>query len=138
VEGPAQPAHDRGAFRDEIFAVVNEELDVAGGPVELRGGQIGLLEGSSGDRERVNGVGFAVVMRLFTGVGRYLRGHALAGVEELTFQALSRDVSAVLDCPESVVGDRLGPGNQGEFPGAVVNGNRMGSLVRVDAQDRHW
>jgi hypothetical protein len=88
VEVPAEPADDPGPFRYEVFTVVDQQAQLAGGPVELGGGQVGLLEGGAGDRDGVDRVGFPVITGLFPGSGHHLGRdphHSLAGAEQVAF-----------------------------------------------------
>ncbi len=115
--------------------------------------KVGFLEGCSSHGQSIDGIGLAVLPRLFAVSGHHLGRDPhdpFAGSEQVPFQAAGK-VSAVLDRPDPFAVELVGPDDQGqvisgggvdgslgEFPGPIVNGDDcVVALVRVDAKDQH-
>jgi hypothetical protein len=72
MEVPAQPVDDPGPLGDQVVAVVDQQPELAGGPVQLGGGQLGLPLRRPGHGKRVDRVGLAVGPGGGAGVGHEL------------------------------------------------------------------
>lgn len=57
VQVPAQPVDHPGAFGQEVFAVVDEEADVAVVPIQVGYGEVVFAQGGAGSGQGVDWVG---------------------------------------------------------------------------------
>jgi hypothetical protein len=150
---PAQPVDDPGAFGDQVLSVIDQQAQVASGPIEAGGGQVGLLQRSSGHGQRVDGVGLPVGPRRFPGGRHHLGRHpdqAFPSGEEVTLETAG-EVPAVLHRPDPLVREAVGPLQEAEMvlrrgldrllaqrSSPLVDGDHgVGALVRVDAEHHH-
>ena len=100
MEVPAQPVYAACALGQEVISVIDQQPDLPGSSVEVRGGQIGLALRGTGHRERIYGVRLAVGAGYIAGMGHQLGRDphdALARCEHVGLEA-ARQLSAVLDC----------------------------------------
>jgi hypothetical protein len=98
---PAQPVDDPGPLGDQVVAVVDQQAQLAGGPVQPRGWQVGLPQCRPGHRQRVDRVRLAIGPCGGAGVGHQLGRDPhdlLAGAEQIALQPPGQ-VPAVLHRP---------------------------------------
>ena len=100
---PAQPLLAAGSLRNEVLAVVDQQLDL---PVDAlvrpRPREAGLPERGAGNRERVDRVGLSAPAAGTPLRHRQLRRHPhqlLATLEQLPFEP-ARQLAAVLEGPQ--------------------------------------
>jgi hypothetical protein len=74
VQPPSQPSLQPGALGDQVAAVVDKQLDLAGGSVELGDRQIGVAQRGNRDRFGVDRIGLARTSSTPTGAGHELVG----------------------------------------------------------------
>jgi len=153
VQMPAQPADHAGSLCHEVFAMVDEETQLAVCSVEASDRQVRLPECRASDRQGVDRVGLAEGAGTVAGVGHQLRRHPndlFAGREQVALQP-AREVPAVLDRPQPL---RAVLGRSREQPQMIVRGGSgrglrelpallvdcddgMAALVRVDPDCHH-
>ena len=99
VEMPPQPVGDGGALTNERVAMIDQQPHLAGGPVELGGGQVGLTQRRSRHRQPVDRVRLAALAPATALGGHQLRRHArhgLADRQQVRLQP-ARQMPTVLD-----------------------------------------
>ena len=153
MEVPAQPIDDPGPLSDQVVAVVNQQAELAGGPVQLGGGQLGFPQRRPGHGKRVDRIRLAVGPGGSAGVGHELGWDPhdlLAGAEQVPLQPPGQ-VPAVLHRPAPLGAEPRRPDQQVQMVGGggadgaftklaaalVDDDDRVGALVRVDPQDHH-
>src|SRR5439155_5340252 len=151
VEMPAEAVLGPGALGHEVLAMVDQEADLAVGPIEGGDREV-LAEGRPGAGQGVDRVALARLPARAAGAGHQLGRHPddrLAGDEQVGRQALA-EVAAVLERPRPL-GEPGGPADElemararrregplGELPAGSVDGHRgVAALVRIDPDDDH-
>ena len=105
VEMPAKSADDAGSLRDQVFSMINEEPNLSTLAVEPCGREVGLAQGRSRERERVDRVRLPVGGGAVTGVRHQLRRHpddTFTRCDQITLEP-PREVPAVLDRPHQLL-----------------------------------
>jgi hypothetical protein len=100
----------------QVFAVVDQQAQLALGPVQAGARQIRLPERRPGDRQGIDGIGLAEGASGVPGVCHQLGWHAhnpLRGAQEVTLQAAG-EMAAVLDRPQPRVSLGGRPGDESE------------------------
>lgn len=132
--------------------MVDQQAQLALGPVEAGGRQIRLAEGGAGHAERVDRVALAALACRAPGAGHELGRHAhhpLSSAQQVGLKA-ARQVAAVLQRPaplrplpgpaqEREVAGRGGHrGALAELPaGRIDRHQSMGALVQIGSDDHH-
>jgi hypothetical protein len=101
MQVPAQPIDHPGPLGDQVVAVVDQQLELAGGAVQPGGGQLGFPQRRPRHRQRVDRIRLAVGAGGGPGMGHELGWDphdVLAGAEQVPLQPPGQ-VPAVLDRP---------------------------------------
>ena len=154
MQVPAQTVDVAGAVPDQVFSVIHEQAQLAGGTIQTGDRESRLAKRGPRDRQGVDRVGLAVRACRVAGMSHHLGRHShdlLAGGKQIRLESAGQ-MSAVLHRPTSLDTEPIGPAHElqvdlcgGRYgrlgaelaPGLIDRHHRVRAFVSVDPKDHH-